>query len=662
MMVKYVWLIPLFPLIGFTINGLFGVKYIKNRAHWIAVPALGLAWLFSILVFLDVLHGHVGEVNLWDWIVTPDVHVRVAFWVDQLTAVMLMVVTTLSFFIHVYSIGYMGHDPGYPRYFTYLNMFVFFMLILVLGSSYLLLFVGWEGVGLCSYLLIGFWYERESAWKAGMKAFITNRVGDAFFVMGMFILWYYLGSLDFAEVFEKAHHLSPEIVTIATLCLFMGATGKSAQIPLYVWLPDAMEGPTPVSALIHAATMVTSGVYMVARSNVLYNMAPFSLEVVAVIGCLTAFFAGTIGTSQFDLKRVLAYSTVSQLGYMFLGCGVGAYAAGVFHLMTHAFFKGLLFLSAGSVMHAMSDVLDMRLMGNLKKYMPITAATFIVGGLALSGIPPFAGFWSKDEILHHAFVTGHYTLWFLGTLAAGVTAYYTFRAIFMTFFGKERIPEEIKHHLHESPKVMTIPLIVLAIGSATVGFFGLKSGHGESFFAEFLAPVIHAHGRHAEHAVEHAASVPASVLIAISVAVGLTGILIAYLVHMKKVVDPSKLVKKTWLVHRVLYRKYYVDEIYFALFINRTLDLAFVSWKFDQWIIDGIVNGASWLTKALAWVTRYCTEPFVVDGAVNGASYVVDLTARVLRRLQTGVVSNYMLFVAMGLFGLFSIYVFARFF
>ncbi len=664
-MIKYVWLVPLFPLVGFTINGLFGVRYIKNRAHWIAVPALGLAWLTAILVFIDVLHGHTGEVTLWDWIVTPDVHVRVAFWVDQLTAVMLMVVTTLSFFIHVYSIGYMGHDPGYPRYFTYLNMFVFFMLILVLGSSYLLLFVGWEGVGLCSYLLIGFWYERESAWKAGMKAFITNRVGDAFFVIGMFILWYYLGSLDFKEVFEKAHMLSPEIVTIATLCLFMGATGKSAQIPLYVWLPDAMEGPTPVSALIHAATMVTSGVYMVARSNVLYNMAPFSLEVVAVIGCLTAFFAGTIGTSQFDLKRVLAYSTVSQLGYMFLGCGVGAYAAGVFHLMTHAFFKGLLFLSAGSVMHAMSDVLDMRLMGNLKKYMPITAATFIVGGLALSGIPPFAGFWSKDEILHHTFETGHYFLWFLGTLAAGITAYYTFRAIFMTFFGKERIPEEIKHHLHESPKVMTIPLIVLAIGSATVGFFGLKSSSGESFFAGFLAPVMHhVHGTEhvVEHAAEHAVHVPASVLIAISVAVGLTGILIAYLVHMKRFIDPEKLVKKTWMIHRVLYRKYYVDELYFALFINRTLDLAFVSWKFDQFIIDGIVNGASYLTRFLAWVTRYCTEPFVVDGAVNGASYVVDLTARVLRRLQTGVVSNYMLFVAMGLFGLFSIYVFARFF
>ncbi len=664
-MIKYVWLVPLFPLLGFTINGLFGVKYIKKRAHLIAVPALGLAWLTAILVFIDVLHGHTGEVVLWDWIVTPDVHVKVAFWVDQLTAVMLMVVTTLSFFIHVYSIGYMGHDPGYPRYFTYLNMFVFFMLILVLGSSYLLLFVGWEGVGLCSYLLIGFWYERESAWKAGMKAFITNRVGDAFFILGMFTLWYYLGSLDFKEVFEKAHHLSPEVVTIATLCLFMGATGKSAQIPLYVWLPDAMEGPTPVSALIHAATMVTSGVYMVARSNILYNMAPLSLEVVAVVGCLTAFFAGTIGTSQFDLKRVLAYSTVSQLGYMFLGCGVGAYAAGVFHLMTHAFFKGLLFLSAGSVMHAMSDVLDMRLMGNLKKYMPITAATFIVGGLALSGIPPFAGFWSKDEILHHAFTTGHYFLWFLGTLTAGITAYYTFRAIFMTFFGKERIPEKIKHHLHESPKVMTIPLIVLAIGSATVGFFGLKSGHGESYFAEFLAPVIHAahHGHeHLAHAAEHAEVIPAWALIAISVAVGLTGILIAYIVHLKRLIDPEKLLPKMWLIHRVLYRKYYVDEIYFALFINRLLDLAYVSWKFDQFIIDGIVNGAAYLARGLAWVTRYCTEPFVVDGAVNGASYVVDLTARVLRRLQTGVVSHYMAFVAAGLFGLFSIYVFARFF
>ncbi|RLD99337.1 MAG: NADH-quinone oxidoreductase subunit L, partial [Aquificota bacterium] len=390
-MVKYAWLIPVFPLVGFVINGLFGVKYIKKKAHLIAVPALGLSWLFSILVFLDVLHGHTGTLEFFDWIVSGSIHIKVAFLIDQLSAVMLMVVTTLSFWIHVYSIGYMGHDPGYARFFTYLNLFVFFMLILVLGSSYALMFVGWEGVGLCSYLLIGFWYERDSAANAGKKAFITNRIGDAGFIIGMLTLWYYLGSLDYKVVFERAHMLSPEVVTIATLLLFVGATGKSAQIPLYVWLPDAMEGPTPVSALIHAATMVTAGVYMVARSNVLYNMAPFSMEVVAVVGCLTAFMAATIGTSQYDLKRVLAYSTVSQLGYMFLGCGVGAYAAGIFHLMTHAFFKGLLFLAAGSVMHAMMDVLDIRIMGNLRKWMPVTAATFTVGALALAGIPPFAG-------------------------------------------------------------------------------------------------------------------------------------------------------------------------------------------------------------------------------------------------------------------------------
>lgn len=657
-MIEYAWLIPVFPLVGMTINGLFGIKYIKNKAHWVAVPALGLSWLFAILVFIDVLQGKTALIELFDWIVTPDVNIKVAFWVDQLTAVMLMVVTTLSFWIHVYSIGYMGHDPGYPRYFTYLNMFVFFMLILVLGSSYLLLFVGWEGVGLCSYLLIGYWYERESAWKAGMKAFITNRVGDYGFILGMFTLWYYLGTLNFNEVFAKAHTLSPEIVTIATLLLFVGATGKSAQIPLYVWLPDAMEGPTPVSALIHAATMVTAGVYMVARSNVLYNMAPLSLEVVAIIGCLTAFFAATMGTSQFDLKRVMAYSTVSQLGYMFFGCGVGAYASGIFHLMTHAFFKGLLFLSSGSVMHAMSDVLDMRLMGNLKKYMPITSITFIIGGLALAGIPPFAGFWSKDEILHHAFTSGHTTLWFLGTLTAGITAYYTFRAIFMTFFGNDRIPKVIKKHLHESPPVMTIPLIVLSVGAIFAGFFGLKRGE-MSYFGEFLAPVIHAahHG-----AGEHAEAIPESVLIGLSVLVGLTGIFIAYLVHMKRLIDPNEWVKRLWFLHRVFYRKYWVDELYFALFINRTLDLAFFSWKFDQWIIDGVVNGASWLSRALAWVTRYCTEPFIVDGAVNGASYVVDVSARIFRRLQTGLVSNYMLFLIAGTVGLLTFYVFIKLF
>ena len=691
-MVKYAWLIPVFPLVGFVINGLFGLKYIKKKAHLIAVPALGLSWLFSILVFLDVLHGHTGTIELFDWIVSGSIHVRVAFLVDQLSAVMLMVVTTLSFWIHVYSIGYMGHDPGYARFFTYLNMFVFFMLILVLGSSYALMFVGWEGVGLCSYLLIGFWYERDSAANAGKKAFITNRIGDAGFIMGMFTLWYYLGSLDYRVIFAKAHMLSPEVVTIATLLLFVGATGKSAQIPLYVWLPDAMEGPTPVSALIHAATMVTAGVYMVARSNILYNMAPISMEVVAVIGCFTAFVAATIGTAQYDLKRVLAYSTVSQLGYMFLGCGVGAYAAGIFHLMTHAFFKGLLFLAAGSVMHAMMDVLDMRIMGNIKKYMPITAATFTVAALALGGIPPFAGFWSKDEILAHTFYTGHYFLWFLGTFTAFLTAYYTFRAVFMTFTGKARIPHEIEHHLHESPKVMTIPLVFLAFGAAFAGFFGLKNAEHKPYFGAFLAPVIQEHEaqasqayREAQAVVEGAAAAhgageaveaghgamaregavpekeefPEMALVLISVVAGLLGILVAYLTFLKKAFDPVEILKKyTWPLHKVLYHKYWVDEIYGALIIWRVVDLAYASWKFDQWIIDGIVNGASWITRTFAWFTRVATEPFVVDGAVNGAAELVRTGYRVFRRIQTGLVENYMLYMVLGLFLMVTVYIF----
>ncbi len=689
-MVKYAWLIPVFPLVGFIINGLFGLKYIKKKAHLIAVPALGLSWLFSILVFLDVLHGHTGTVELFDWIVSGNIHIKVAFLVDQLSAVMLMVVTTLSFWIHVYSIGYMGHDPGYARFFTYLNLFVFFMLILVLGSSYALMFVGWEGVGLCSYLLIGYWYERDSAANAGKKAFITNRIGDAGFIMGMFTLWYYLGSLDYKVIFERAHMLSPEVVTIATLLLFVGATGKSAQIPLYVWLPDAMEGPTPVSALIHAATMVTAGVYMVARSNVLYNLAPFSMEVVAVVGCLTAFMAATIGTAQYDLKRVLAYSTVSQLGYMFLGCGVGAYAAGIFHLMTHAFFKGLLFLAAGSVMHAMMDVLDMRIMGNLKKFMPITAGTFTIAALALAGIPPFAGFWSKDEILAHTFYTGHYFLWFLGTFTAFLTAYYTFRAVFMTFTGRERIPHEISHHLHESPKVMTIPLIFLAIGAATVGFFGLKNAEHKPYFGAFLAPVIQEHKaetpeayREAQTVVEGAAAAhgaqeamgaregaegaargeefPEIVLVVISVVAGLLGITLAYLTFLKKAFDPVILLKRyTWPLHRLLYHKYWVDEIYGALIIWRVVDLSYGSWKFDQWIIDGIVNGASWVTKTFAWVTRVATEPFVVDGAVNGAAELVRTGYRVFRRIQTGLVENYMLYMVLGLFLMVTVYIFVN--
>ena len=676
-MIKYAWLVPVFPLVGFVINGLFGCRFIKKKAHLIAVPALGLSWILSLLVLLDVISGKTAYIPLFDWITAGSFSIKAAFLIDPLSAVMMAVVTTLSFWIHVYSIGYMGHDPGYPRFFTYLNLFVFFMLILVMGSSYAFMFVGWEGVGLCSYLLIGFWYERDTASNAGKKAFLTTRTGDLGFILGMIALWYYLGSVDYKVVFERAHLLSPHVVTVITLLLFVGAVGKSAQIPLYVWLPDAMEGPTPVSALIHAATMVTAGVYMVARSNVLFNMAPLSMEVVAIIGCLTAFYAATIGTSVYDLKKVLAYSTISQLGYMFLGCGVGAYAAGIFHLMTHAFFKGLLFLAAGSVMHAMMDVLDMRIMGNLKKWQPITTATFIVGALALAGIPPFSGFWSKDEILAHAFYSHHYFLWFLGTFTAFLTAYYTFRAVFLAFFGKERIPHEIAHHLHESPRAMTIPLIVLAIGAAFAGFFGLKNAEHKPYFDAFLAPVIqeyhpgvhmeaeavvHGTGVHEEATGAHEAEgeFPESALLLISVVAGLAGLLLAYLTFMKRVFNPITWQRRLWLLHKTLYHKYWVDEIYNLLVVHRLLDLAYFSWKFDQWIIDGAVNGASWITRTAAWFTRVCTEPFIIDGGVNGAAELVRLCFRIFRRIQTGLVENYMLYMALGLLVMVSVYIFVH--
>lgn len=680
-MIKLAWLVPLFPLIGFVINGLFGLKFIKKKAHLIAVPALGLSWIFSLLVLWNVISGKTAYIPLFDWITAGTFSIKAAFLIDPLSAVMMAVVTTLSFWIHVYSIGYMGHDPGYPRFFTYLNLFVFFMLILVMGSNYGFMFVGWEGVGLCSYLLIGFWYERDTASNAGKKAFLTTRTGDLGFILGMIALWYHLGSIEYKVVFEKAYMLSPQTVTIITLLLFLGAVGKSAQIPLYVWLPDAMEGPTPVSALIHAATMVTAGVYMVARSNILYNMAPISMEVVAIIGCLTAFYAATIGTSVYDIKRVLAYSTISQLGYMFLGCGVGAYAAGIFHLMTHAFFKGLLFLAAGSVMHGMMEVLDIRIMGNLKKWQPITAVTFIVGALALAGIPPFGGFWSKDEILAHAFYSGNHLLWFLGTFTAFLTAYYTFRAVFMAFFGRERIPHEIAHHIHESPPVVTIPLIVLAIGAATAGFFGLKGANHKPYFDAFLAPVIQEYrpshkAQHEPEALTHRAAgahvtetearkaheeeFPEIILVLLSVVAGLAGVFLAYLTFIKRIFDPVVWQRKLWLLHKLLYHKYWVDEIYNLLVVYRLLDLSYSSWKFDQWIIDGAVNGASWITRTAAWFTRVCTEPFIVDGAVNGAAELVQLGFRVLRRIQTGLVENYMFYMVLGLFLMVSLYIFVH--
>ena len=465
-MMDYVWLIPLFPLIGFLINGLVGKSLPKSVVGTIGSAAVGLSFLVTVAIFLEFLKlpadARSVEKVVYTWIASGPFKVSVAFLIDPLSLIMLLVVSGVSTLIHIYSIGYMHDDEGFYRYFAYLNLFVFAMLILVSANNFLLMFVGWEGVGLCSYLLIGFWYEKQSASDAGKKAFVVNRIGDFGFLLGIFLIFWTFGSVNFTEVFALAakYPVGSGVITAITLFLFLGATGKSAQIPLYTWLPDAMEGPTPVSALIHAATMVTAGVYMVARCSALYVLAPISMTVVAAVGALTAIFAATIGMAQFDIKRVLAYSTVSQLGYMFLACGVGAFTSGIFHLMTHAFFKALLFLGSGSVIHGLHGEQDMRKMGDLKKHMPITYWTFLLATLAIAGIFPFAGFFSKDEILFHSLVNGHHVYWGIATVAAFITAFYMFRAVFMTFYGESRVDPHV--HPHESPPLMTVPLMILA--------------------------------------------------------------------------------------------------------------------------------------------------------------------------------------------------------
>ncbi|MCX6830469.1 MAG: NADH-quinone oxidoreductase subunit L, partial [candidate division Zixibacteria bacterium] len=499
----YLYLIPLFPLIGFLLNGLFIGRLHKRVISLIACGSVGLSFLLGVKFFFDLLSlpenaRIIGQV-LFTWISSGEFNVNIGFLFDPLSAVMVLVVSGVGFLIHLYSIGYMHDDSGYGRYFTYLNLFVFSMLTLVLADNYLLMFVGWEGVGLCSYLLIGFWYEKKSAADAGKKAFIVNRIGDFGFLLGLFIIFWQTGSLNFAAVFEKAPVVfmaGGGLITAATLLLFLGAAGKSAQIPLYVWLPDAMEGPTPVSALIHAATMVTAGVYMIARSNILYTLAPVSLSVVAVVGMATALFAATIALAQNDIKRVLAYSTISQLGYMFTACGVAAFSAGIFHLMTHAFFKALLFLGAGSVIHALSGQQDMRHMGGLKRHLPATYLTFLIATLAIAGIPGLSGFFSKDEILWKAFSSdyGSPWLWAVGLFTAMLTAFYMFRLVFLTFFGEERLDHHAKAHLHESPKIMTVPLSILAVLSVIGGYIGIPYVLGGSNqFEKFLEPVMREH-------------------------------------------------------------------------------------------------------------------------------------------------------------------------
>src|SRR5438034_591159 len=488
-MSRLVWLIPLFPLAGALLNALFG-RLTGRLAHWIAVPAPGLSFVASCFVFARVLHGETYVGQLFPWISAGSFTTAVTVQVDQLSAVMLLVVTGVGFLIHLYSVGYMHGDDGFARFFTYLNLFVFSMVMLVLAADFLVLYVFWEAVGLCSYLLIGFWYQKQSAADAGKKAFIVNRVGDFGFGLGIMLIWTTFGTLAYGEVFSRATDAIGGGTYLAiALLLFMGACGKSAQLPLHTWLPDAMEGPTPVSALLHAATMVTAGVYMVARCHKLFEMAPLSLEIVAWVGGLTALFAATIGLVQTDIKRVLAYSTVSQLGYMFVGVGVGAYAAGIFHLVTHAFFKALLFLGAGSVIHALSGEQDLRKMGGLGRKLPVTWYTMLVATVAISGLPPFSGFFSKDEILASAWHGHHHAIFALGLAGSALTAFYMWRLVFLTFSGPSRVDHAVAHHVHESPWIMTGPLVVLALLAAAGGVWGLPGERGPSL-ARFLAPVL----------------------------------------------------------------------------------------------------------------------------------------------------------------------------
>ena len=652
---QYVWLIPLFPILGVLINGLLGPRLPKKVIGPIACLAVGMSAILSTLIFFEVKalppeSRVLNDVVSYTWMLAGNFSVDIGFLIDPLSLVMLLVVCWVSLLIHIYSIGYMHGDPGYARYFTELNLFVFFMLILVSANNFLMMFVGWEGVGLCSYLLIGFWLEKKSATDAGNKAFFVNRIGDFGFLLGIFGIFFYTGTLNFQDVFAKAPSTfayGGMEITLITLALFVGATGKSAQLPLYTWLPDAMEGPTPVSALIHAATMVTAGVYMVARTNVLFMMAPVSLLTVASIGALTAIFAATIGMTQFDIKRVLAYSTVSQLGYMFLACGVGAFSVGIFHLMTHAFFKALLFMGAGSVMHALAGELDMRKMGDLRHHMPHTYRTFLIATLAIAGIPPLAGFFSKDEILYKAFSSqstiwessGH-VLWLIGLVAAFITAFYMFRVVFMTFYGKSRVDHHVAEHLHESPAVMTVPLWILAILSIIGGWIGIPWIESFNLFPQWLEPVMK--GKEIvsqmavgipEHAVHHSLSFEL-MLALVSIIVAVMGILIAHKFYIKEPGLPDRLTSGGFFpVYRLVLEKYRIDELYDFLFVRPTL----------------------WMCEKVMWKV---VDTRLIDGAVNGVADIAKVWGNWTQRLQTGYVQNYALMILIGVMLIFSYIVF----
>jgi len=650
-------LIPLFPLVGFLVNASFGRRVSKGLAGTVACAAMVLSFAVSVAAVVRLLgvpaEERVIEQRAFTWISSGDLSVTLQLLLDPLASVMILVITGIGSLIHVYSTAYMHEetDAEYARYFSYLNLFAAFMLVLVLGSNFLVMFVGWEGVGLCSYLLIGFWYQKKSAADAGKKAFIVNRIGDWGFILGVLLIFSRFGTLDFQDLARVVSQLSPEqtfgTLSIITLLLFVGATGKSAQIPLFVWLPDAMEGPTPVSALIHAATMVTAGVYMIGRNAVLFGHAPITLNIVAIIGTATALVAGTIALVQNDIKKVLAYSTVSQLGYMFLAMGVGAYAAGIFHLYTHAFFKALLFLGSGAVIHALAGEQDMRKMGGLRKALPITFWTFVIGAVAIAGVPPLAGFYSKDEILFKSFSTGHTWLWAVGLLTALLTACYMFRLVFMTFFGPSHTashadaghePSSVHenplnpvnhpnhvHHLHDAPLPMAVALLVLAIGSIGAGWVGIGGR-----FERFLEPSFGAAIVREPVAAGDVGGIETTLMI-VSVVVALAGIGLAAYFFLKNRGAADRMAERFSGVHRVLEHKYYIDEIYDAAIVQ---PIQIVS-------EDGLWKGV---------------DIGVIDRTVNGVGQAVGGTSEVLRLFQSGSVRAYAASIFLGVVAVLGYY------
>ena len=636
-----IW-VPLLPFAGFLVNTFGARRLPKKAAGAIASLAMLAAFAVSVIAVRDLVSlpetGRQITQIVFTWIGSADFQVPLGLRLDPLSALMILVVTGIGFLIHVYSTAYMTEEVPreYARYFAYLNLFAAFMLLLVLGNNFLVLFVGWEGVGLCSYLLIGFWYQKRSASDAGKKAFIVNRIGDVAFILGVLLAFSNFGTVNFAELNGAVAGMAAEtsfgVISAIALLLFIGAAGKSAQIPLYIWLPDAMEGPTPVSALIHAATMVTAGVYLIGRNAVLFAHAPEVLSIVAIVGTVTALWAGAIGMVQNDIKRVLAYSTVSQLGYMFMAMGVGAYAAGIFHLFTHAFFKALLFLGSGAVIHALAGEQDLRHMGGLKKELPVTYWTFLIGALAIAGVPGLAGFFSKDEILYRTFAGGHVFLWVVGAITSLMTAFYMFRLVFLAFHGTRRHAPDAHHdahghhgaHLHDAPMPMAIPLIVLAVGSVLAGYLNVPAAlHGSAFLEHFLEPSLHVpvmegvptHAEHADHGVE-------LMLMLVSSAIAVAGILIARMLYLQRPDLPGTLAARFPGVYNFLVHKGYVDELYDAAFVQPI--------------------------RALSETVLWKADARLIDGAVNGAGRVVAETGSALRHVQTGSMRAYAVSVLFG--------------